>query len=201
MLLEVGPIIGSLLMLVALSYLWKHNSAFHAFENMFVGITVAHALIVGLLFIRDTVIGIPGNLTLIIPIILGILLLVRFGPVKYRGFAKIGVSFMIGVSIGIEVASSVSPFITDQVTATFIQLNNVDNIIILIGVICSLSYFTFIIRHRKPTGELTAMGVLARLGRYFLMITFGAIFATVSLARISATIGAIMQMLQAFGIL
>ncbi|MCH7760940.1 hypothetical protein IIA15_06000, partial [candidate division TA06 bacterium] len=71
----------------------------------------------------------------------------------------------------------------DQVRATFLPLNSINNVLLIIGVLTGLVYFFFSKEHKG------VFGVTAKVGIYFLMVAFGASFGYTVMARISLLIG------------
>ena len=59
----------------------------------------------------------------------------------------------------------------------------INSIIIAIGVLCVLVYFFFSVEHRGP------VGVVSKVGIFFLMVSFGAAFGYTVMARVSLLIG------------
>jgi len=138
---------------------------------------------------------VQGKWWLIVPASLGLLMLSRFIP-PLSWLSRIPFAFILGVSSGVAIPRQISSFILQQVQGTLkplavvssggiasITLANVNTFLVLIGVISVLFYFFFSIEH---TG--TARHV-ARVGIYFLMISFGAAFGYTVMARMSLLIG------------
>ena len=63
------------------------------------------------------------------------------------------------------------------------------NLLIVVGVICTLAYFYFSARHRG------LLGGASRVGIWFLMVAFGAGFGNTVMARISLLIGRVQFLL------
>src|SRR4030095_6104309 len=103
--------------------------------------------------------------------------------------------FLLGISSGLAIPRQISSFILQQVQGTIkplvtvgdsgmaVTLANLNSLLILIGVVSVLFYFFFSIEH---TGQIRRV---ARLGIYFLMISFGAAFGYTVMARMSLLIG------------
>jgi hypothetical protein len=110
---------------------------------------------------------------LIIPVILGLLLYLQF--TRYRWVIRwplavlTGVSFTLGLTgipltMLMQIRSVAVPLTTGS---TFDAINA---IITIVGVITTLSYFTFSFEHKG------ALGLSAKIGRWVMMIGFGAGF-------------------------
>jgi hypothetical protein len=67
--------------------------------------------------------------------------------------------------------------------AGFLSWLNFNYLLILLGVVCGLTYFYFSKEHKGVTGAA------AKVGIYFLMVTFGASFGYTVMSRMSLLIG------------
>jgi hypothetical protein len=112
--------------------------------------------------------------TLIIPVILGLLLYAQF----FRGARWVirwPLAFMMSVGFTTGILGSPT-IILKQIASAAVPLTSgsayeiVNALIVIVGVVCTLSYFTF---SREHTG---ALGVTAKIGRLFMMLGFGAGF-------------------------
>lgn len=77
--------------------------------------------------------------------------------------------------------------------ATMKPLNNLNNIVIIVCAITPMVYFLFSAKNRISIQ-------IGRIGRYAMMVAFGATFANVGLTRLSYLMGAILNILRAFGL-
>jgi len=135
-----------------------------------------------------------GKWWLVIPAILGLLLLSRFLP-PISWLSRISFAFILGISSGVAIPRQMSSFILQQVQGTLkplvsvgadglgVTLGSVNALLILVGVISVLFYFFFSVEH---TGLARRV---ARVGIYFLMVSFGAAFGYTVMARMSLLIG------------
>jgi hypothetical protein len=131
----------------------------------------------------------PNSLYLV-PLVLGIMLLWRLAP---RGgwIARWPLAFIVGTFAGIKLISFLDADFVNQIRSTLIPLfvvtaeNRIDlwsslrNSGVILGVVSCLTYFFFSIQHRGIAGKL------ARVGVWYLMITFGASFAFTVMGRIA----------------
>ena len=128
---------------------------------------------------------------LVIPLILGLLLLARLLP-RLAWTSRITFAFILGVSSGVAIPRQLSSFILQQIQGTLKPLISVgvdgtvnfglaelNTALILIGVVSVLVYFFFSIEHKGIVGKT------ARVGIWFLMITFGASFGYTVMGRIA----------------
>jgi hypothetical protein len=128
----------------------------------------------------------------IIPLILGVMLLWRLMP-KGGWISRWPMAFFIGTFCGLRLISFLHADFLSQIRAGVVPLyvdaaggasidifwDSLRNVILVVGVLACLVYFFFSIEHRG------AVGHTARLGVWFLMITFGAAFGYTVMGRIA----------------
>jgi hypothetical protein len=113
---------------------------------------------------------------LIIPIILGIMLAGVFDT-RYAWLARFPTVLMMGVSIGAMITGVMSAQILGQIGDTVSGLSTasglalINQLLILVGVVCSILYFTYSKEHTGVLGSVT------RIGRYFLLASLGPYWA------------------------
>ena len=90
------------------------------------------------------------------------------------------VPLLIQVNVIQQIYPTMTVFLPGNTTTTAAMVNNV---LVLVGVICGLAYFFFSARH---TG---ALGGLSRVGIWILMVGFGASFGYTVMSRISLLYG------------
>ena len=207
-----GIWVAGLLTLALYSFLYADNPVYKVAEHLFVGVSAAYGIII---YYHEYII--PDiyqplfdpaaakldhpKYILLIPVGLGLLILTRFWRrVDYLSRWPIALSMGAGAGMGIPVTvqgillkhmhATMSPMapIPGQVTG----MDALNNAIILIGVVCTLSYFYFSLEHRG------ALGWASRVGIWFLMVAFGAGFGNTVMARISLLIGRIQFLLYEF---
>jgi len=207
----IGIWAAALLTLFVLSFLINDNPLYKIAESMFVGISAAYWMVVGF---WDTLIPnlcakiAPGPIThwalpgligeakfdpvYIFPLILSILLLMRLSP-KGGWLSRWPMAFFIGTFCGFRLIAFIHGDFLAQIRNTIVPLYALDplagggfdlwesvrNIILLIGVLACITYFFFSFEHKGVVGGT------ARLGIWFLMITFGAAFAYTVMGRIA----------------
>lgn len=129
----------------------------------------------------------------IIPLILGLMMLTRLVP-KWGWVSRWPMAFIIGFSAGTNLTRYLQSDFIAQIRATLIPLvvvengsfnlgGTITNLILVLGVVCSLIYFFFSKEHKGWFGSA------ARFGIWILMIAFGAAFGYTVMARISLLIG------------
>lgn len=198
---QLGVWIGAIMTFAIFSFLYKDNPFYKVAEQIFVGLsagywfvyTIYNIVLPNLITPLRTDFG--ANFYLIIPGILGVFMLMRIIP-KTEWFSRFPMALMIGSSAGLGMLTYTKSDILKQLTATmlnpFIAGNWVmvlGQILLIIGTITGVIYFFFSARHKG------AVGVLSRIGIYFLMISFGGAFGYTAMARISLLIGRLQYLL------
>lgn len=183
--MDIGVTVAALLNLGLWSFLLGNNRVFRMVQSLYVGAAVAHTFV---LAYQNTIIPnlwtplIGGNYVLIIPLILGFLLFTRVHK-KYASISRIPMSFTVGVGAALAIRGALFSDFQVQISSVLAPLNSVRNIVILVGTIGTLVYFTFTV---KPNAVATPV---SKLGRYFMMAAFGAAFGNTVMARMSLLIG------------
>jgi hypothetical protein len=152
-----------------------------------------------------------ANYWVVIPGVLGALMLTRFLP-RYDWLSRWPIAFVVGLYSGTGIPAVVQASILEQSQATLEPLQALHGplvwgtpmpgseaasvltafnaVLLLTGVICTLSYFYFSLPHRG------ILGATSRLGIWFLMVAFGAGFGNTVMARISLLIGRVQFLLE-----
>ncbi len=186
----IGVWVGVFITLMVLSFLYKENPFFRLAEYSFIGLAAGYALAASLrLFLNQALnpIFVDGNLTFIVPVILGSLFYAQFTK-KYSDLYRVPLSLAIGYGLGVTIWSVFATFFVKQVIATMVPLftGNVlttfDNVVLVAGTILSLSYF---ILHREQKG---VWGGVTKIGKYFILATLGAVFGSTVLGRMAIII-------------
>jgi hypothetical protein len=183
--------IAALVTIGAFSYLFKENGLYRAIEHIYVGAAAGYTIVIGYQnFITKAwqPVAEKGQFLVIVPVLLGLML---FGPYFGSNLSwtrRYPLSFIIGVGAGITIRSAVIEQLTKQLASTALPLTNVKNVVIVLGVLATLSYFFFTL---KPSPVLTGA---SNLGKWVIMITFGAAFGNAIMGRVSLIIGRVQFM-------
>ena len=208
----VGVWVGALFTLCILSFLYKDNPLYKFAEAVLVGVSAAYWMVVGFwtviipnLFGRIAPAAIQSSVlpgispvrdahwyVNLIPLILGGMLLWRLAP-KGAWIARWPLAFIIGTTAGLrlisflqadflsQIRNSIIPIIIVDENQSFSQnfWQSVQNSTLTISVLAALVYFFFSIEHKG------AVGKIAKVGIWVLMITFGAAFGYTVMGRIA----------------
>jgi len=191
----LGVWIGALMTFAIFSFLYKDNPFYKVAEQIFVGLSAGYWFVYTIYNIVLPNLIIPlktdfsANFLLIVPGILGIFMLLRIIP-KTEWLSRFPMALMIGSSAGLGMLTYTKSDIIKQLTATMMNpFDGGDWVLILgqtlliLGTITGVIYFFFSARHKG------FVGVLSRIGIYFLMVSFGGAFGYTAMARISLLIG------------
>jgi hypothetical protein len=187
----VGIWTAVFLTLMVLSFLYKENPFFRLTEYVFVGLSSGYAFAAALrLFINQALIPIfvDGSMDFVAPLVLGALFYAQFSK-KYSTVYRVPLSLAIGYGLGITIWSVMQTYFVRQLTATMVPLyvvgdpiTSLNNIVLVLGTILSLSYF---ILHREQKGTY---GKITKIGKYFVLATLGAVFGSTVLGRMAIII-------------
>lgn len=176
----------SVFTLALMSFLVTENPFYRFAEHVYVGIAAAHSFIMGWENLQNIAFG-PiindGKVIKIIPIILGLLLYSRIFKGK-AWLSQIPMSIIVGIGTGLTMRGTVRSDIINQIRALAVPLNSVHNIIVVVGGITVMMYFYF---SRKETNLV--FNYSGRVGRFLLMVAFGALFGNAAMGRMSLLIG------------
>jgi hypothetical protein len=207
----LGVLIGMALTMMILSYIIGDNPFFRVAEHIFVGVSIGYAVLVAFYNVFLPTVFQNDNLWLALPpLILCLALVVKILPSQMQLTSAIGnfsLAFLIGVGVALAiggalfgtlqpqtVASAQISFSPDnpayqdtQGTPFFLHVAFLKNLIILLGTIGTLFYFTFALRPEGILGGFREGFVRfwAGMGRWVILITLGALFANTVNARLA----------------
>ncbi len=197
-----GVWIAALLTIIVYSYLLGDNPLYRLAEHLFVGSAAGYAVVVVYRHVLHPklfahLVGEKSDPVYFLPLLLGLLLLTK-GRVSLAWLGNIPMAFIFGVGAALIVSGALVGTLWPQIEHTMLSLNPaaypehgwervVDGLIIVIGTVGALLYFQF--SAREGCMKVAPVRFLAGIGRWVIMIAFGAIFAHVVMARVSLLIG------------
>ena len=92
-------------------------------------------------------------------------------------------ALIIGAGAGVSIPAMMQAQIFAQMKASMGSYASINNIIVTLAVITSLSYFFFSREHKG------ALGTSAKIGVFFMMLFFGATFGYTVMSRVTLLIG------------
>lgn len=202
--------ISFLFTLLILSYVLGDNPLFRIGTYIFIGVSAGYiaavawwqVLLPRLIQPLISTSTPPTEKGLLLAPLLGVvLILMKISP-RLSGMGRIVMAFLVGVGAAVTIAGALSGTLIPQILGTinafdvrgkdvgsFIEAV-INGAIILLGTIFTLSYFHFGARP-KADGSMRRLGVIeifAWVGRIFIGITLGAVFAGVYAAALTAMI-------------
>jgi hypothetical protein len=175
--------VQALLTLGMLSLLYRENSFFRIAEQIYVGSTIGHLMVIG--WESALTIGfkplLEGKWVLIFPLLGGFLLYSRwYKPLSY--LSRIPMGFISGTLAAVFIPAAIKTSFINQIVATMLPLNSFNNIVFVICCVTATFYFLFTVKAKWGQPVI-------QTGRYTMMVAFGAAFGFTVMGRISLFIG------------
>ncbi len=128
----------------------------------------------------------------IIPIAIGLLFFARLSP-RHTWLIRIPIAILIGFGAGAAIPNMLQANIFKQTHGTIAPFADINAgtlstwdtfgaVLMVVGVMCTLTYFFFSVEHRGPINWLSKVGIA------FLMIGFGAAFGNTVMGRVALMI-------------
>lgn len=171
--------LAALITNTVVSVVFKKTYVYTLVERLLVGSASGYALMLNLRSIQTSGISpmLGGNYTLILAFIVFLLLWTRFIP-SISWLSRYPTSILIGIGLGIALATGVSSQVLGLTVATVNDLlqakdlsSLIDGIIIVVGTLSSLWYFIYTKEQKGTWGKFVHLGVI------FMYILFGMTFA------------------------
>jgi len=187
-------LVTSIFTMMIWSILYRENSFYGLAQSIYIGLALGYTIS----RFTDTLYGsvlIPlasGEISYLFVIFFGLLILSTLSK-KYRYLARWSMSLLIGVGTGLAVRGGIYPMVINQIKGITRPIivssptGSINNIIILIGTLTSLSYFFFTVKQTPATNNIS------KIGRIFLMVLLGAGFAGGIIENISFVISLMMD--------
>jgi hypothetical protein len=204
----ISAFVGLILTLLVFSYLIGDNPLFRIAIHLFIGVSSGYAAVV----ICNSVLlprlrGLPLNDTAglilgLIPLILGVTLIAKLSP-RISWLGSFALALLVGVGAATALSGAVVGTLLPQSFAAMDALDlrsstggadallkMIEGSILLAGTVLTLVYFQFSAK-RLPDGSVkrnVIVEFLAWLGRIFIAVTLGTLFAGVYMAVLAALI-------------
>ena len=197
-----GVWVAAFFTLCIYSFLYRDNPFYRFGEHLFVGLSVGYGIVFSIhqglipfgwnpFWEAVTKLEFMGLLKLI-PIAIGLLFFSRLVP-KYSWLIRYPIAILIGIGSGLAIPNVMEASIFRQVHGTLAPFAQIHAgalgpfeifgaILMLVGVICTLTYFFFSIEHRGVVGRISKVGII------FLMVGFGSAFGNTVMGRVSLLI-------------
>jgi hypothetical protein len=205
--------VGVFLTVAVFSFLYRENRVYRFVEHLVVGVANGYSIsftvhrVFGPYVWKPLAAGVrtlvasgpslklldpsaPANFFVLVPLCVGLLYFARFVP-RHAWLVRIPMAIFMGYRTGQYVAGYFTGVLFPQLKATLVTQSSFDGglwlgvwkVLVLVGVLATLTYFFFSREHK---------GVLkwtAQVGIVYVMVGFGASFGFTVMARISLAIG------------
>jgi hypothetical protein len=188
----IGTTLAGFLTLAIFSFLYRDNPVYKFAENLFVGLASGYYLATEFHQVFRPNLWDPlvhdHRLVNLIPLLLVLFLFTRLVD-RISWLSRWSIGLLIGAYSGLSVIGFAQGDLLPQIQGNLVPLwtgslaGSVNNWILVAGLLASLFYFFFSTEHRGPAGAV------AKVGIYFLMISFGASYGFTVMSRISLLIG------------
>lgn len=186
----VGLIVGFILTLFIFSFVFGDNPLYRFAVHLLVGVSAGYAAVV---IVKDVLLPVfqdvienpadPDNILLLFPLLLGLLLLLKFFPrLAWLGNSSMAILMAIGAAVGLigAITGTLLPLITASYRGDLEGFGGgIASLLVAILTICTLLYFHFTGR-LTPDGEVI-MPVWQKYaglaGQVVITITLAALFA------------------------
>ncbi len=203
----ISAFIGLILTLMVFSYLIGDNPLYRFAIYLFIGVSagyavtvVWHSVLVPQLFAR---LGDPNQLVLlVVPLILSISLLAKLSP-RISGLGNLAMGILVGVGAAAAIGGALIGTLLPQAQASMEAFNIrsagggsnavlklVEGFVMFLGTVFTLASFQFS-ASKAPDGTIKRNPIfdgIAWVGRIFIAVTLGVIFAGVYMAALTAMI-------------
>jgi len=207
----IGIWVAAFLTLSIYSFLYKDNPLYRFAEHLFIGISVGYGIVLAIhqgfiplawkpFWQAITLQNITG-IWVIIPIAFGLLFFARLSP-RHTWLIRYPIAILIGYGSGIAITNVLRANIFEQTRGTLVPFGKITEtiapngeiipalttfeifsaILMVIGVVCTLTYFFFSVEHRGPIKGMSKIGIA------FLMIGFGSAFGNTVMGRVALLI-------------
>ncbi len=221
----ITGVLSFLFTLLILSYLLGDNPLFRIAVYIFVGVSSGYIaavvwwqVILPRLFTPLITAIISGSMVekvfMLVPLLGAVLILMKVSP-RLAGMGRVAMAFMVGVGAAVTIAGALTGTLIPQVMGTINAFDMVNaaarsiksfevvfsGAFILAGTIFTLIYFHFGARPQAD-GSMQRLGLIeisSWVGRIFIGITLGAVFAGVYAAALTALIERISSLINFIG--
>ena len=199
----IGGVVGFLLTLMIFSYVLGDNALFRIGAHLLIGVSAGYATVLILYNILWQRLALPlvndpvsGVVLLVPPFLLGVWVLLKASP-RMAALTTPVMAFLVGIGSAAAIGGAVMGTLIPQTSASINMLAPQDgasgnwllnNLVILVGTLTALASFHFTTRSQNPALAGILSGV-TQVGKVFIAIALGALFAGVYAAAIAAFVG------------
>lgn len=200
----IWTLVSFVLTFLVFSFLLGDNPVFRFVSSLFIGVVAGYftvVIIYQVVLARLVAPLMQGSIAAIIPLVLSGLLLMKLSP-RYSRFGNPSMALLVGIGAAVAVGGAMLGTIFGQIKGAVsyfgIQPDGspaslyliVEGVFFLIGTLAALAYFQFSARSMKKTEPRRSIlvNIFAWIGKIFIAITLGAVFAGVLTAGITALV-------------
>ena len=197
-----GIWVAAFLTLCIYSFLYRDNPFYRFAEYLFVGVSLGYTIVISIhqgfipLAWKPFWAAITGDsfagLIKLIPICIGLMFFARFSS-QNEWLVRYPIAILIGAGSGLAIPNVLRANIFEQTRGTVEPFAAIhagtlsgwgvfEAVLMVAGVICTLTYFFFSVEHRGPVQWLSKIGIA------FLMIGFGSAFGNTVMGRVALLI-------------
>lgn len=177
--------VAAFMTLAIFSFLVGDNPIYKFAERLWVGISTGYwTMLLYHTSFHDKVwvpIAVDHQWLYVLPALMGLTMWLRLFP-KFSWVSRFAMAFYIGISTGVFIPLALKTSVFLQVEGSIRPLGaggGLAYVLVLIGLVCSLSYFFFSKAHTGFFGGMSKVGI------YTLMIGFGAGFGLTVMGRVA----------------
>jgi len=186
---QIGLWLGFILTLMVFSYILGDNVLYRLAVYIFVGLAAAFIAIVTWdsviwPWINGTLLsptaGIGDRVIGVVPLILGLLLLLKASP-PFGRLGNLALAFVIAIGTAVALVGAITGTLLPLVnsSSSTLSVNRINGILLILGMVCTLIYFQYLAR-RLPDGRVQRRAhirMLSFVGQGVIVITLGALYA------------------------
>jgi len=205
----IWTLVSFILTLLIFSYLLGDNPLFRVASYLFVGVTAGYVAVISIyqVILPRLIQPLIGGTLMekglaLVPLVLSALLLTKLSP-KLSTLGSIPMAYLVGVGAAVAISGAVMGTLIKQVLAsinafdfqnTGLEVNPAfqftEGVAMVLGTLATLAYFHFSGRTQadQTVKRPALIETLSQIGQIFIAITFGALFAGVYSASVTALI-------------
>lgn len=208
--------VAAALTLIVLSRAFGNNPVFRFSQYLFVGLSLGYAATVIVTKVLVSRFGSamqggePQAVALVlIPLLLGVLLLTRLGGQQASWMANVPLGLLFGVAAALTITGTFLGVLIPQILASLFSIRvftgadlaaAIGRVVLLIGIVLVLLSFRFTRTNTKPNQAEVGSSVTVQIGRWWLLVSLGVVFAGSLVTYQTALIDRIQFLLRQVGL-
>jgi hypothetical protein len=190
--------ITTALTIFTVSLIFKETPVYRFAEHIFMGTAMGYGIVLAIKAASDIVWTpmLNGQVIWIMPIILGLMLFTTFSR-RHSWVSRYPTAIVVSTGVTLTMITVIRSSFLSQITSTFLNPIAkpytgspelvINNILVIVIVICTLAYFVFSGAGRWQNNRMVMLARKAAV--YFMMFAFGAGFAATVVSRIALWVG------------